>query len=445
MSEIINDRKVFSLREVSLSIQKTISERYQSSYWIKTEINKLNYYPHSGHCYPDLLEKEGSTILAQFRANLWKSDYQKINSKFIKILKEPLKDGISVLLCAYIQYDQVHGLSLRIIDIDPFFSLGELEKEKQNSIIKLKEEGIFNNNKLLKFPFLPKRIAIISVETSKGFSDFKKVIDSNPWNYKFFYMLFPSLLQGEKSVESIVNQLNNIKKLLPHFDAVAIIRGGGGEVGLSSYNNYQLAKEIALFPIPIISGIGHSTNETVSEMVSFYNAITPTELADFLIQKFHNFSIPLKNAEDRIIEISNRMLTSENQNFENLIKQFKFSYSYMLKGGYENINLLTVNIAKSSKNKFQQEKSKILQIYENLKRLCINYQNINIMKLLSIEKNIDLLNPENILKRGYSILLKNGKLINKTSEISEYDIITNIVADGEIISKVKKIKKNTGE
>lgn len=445
MSELINDRKVFSLREVSLSIQKTISERYKSLYWIKTEINKLNYYPHSGHCYPDLLEKDGVAIVAQFRANLWKSDYQKINSNFIKVLKEPLKDGISVLICAYIQYDQVHGLSLRIIDIDPVFSLGELEKEKQNSINKLKAEGIFNHNKLLRMPLLPKRIAIISVETSKGYSDFKKVIDLNPWNYNFFYMLFPSLLQGEKSIESIINQLNNIRKLLKHFDVVAIIRGGGGEVGLSSYNNYQLAKEIALFPIPVISGIGHSTNETVSEMVSHYTAITPTELADFLIQKFHNFSIPLNGAEEKITLISNRILENENQKIHNLVKRFKVSYINRVKSENESLDYLTENITKSTVNVFQNLRNKYQQIFRNLQVSSSNLMKISEINLISANRNIDILNPANILKRGYSFVLKQGKLINSVSEISENETITNIVADGEIVSIIKIIKKNTND
>jgi exodeoxyribonuclease VII large subunit len=294
MPEIINKKKVFSLIEVTLSIQKTISERYKSSFWVKAEMNKLNNYSYSGHCYPDLVEKKDGRVIAQMKSNLWKNDFNRINNNFLTVLKEPIKDGIKILFCATITFDPSHGLSLRIIDIDPAYSLGELEREKQETIAKLNREGIFRNNRRLTLPLLPQRIAIISVETSKGYADFLKVIGNNPWGYKFFYFLFPALLQGEKSINSILHQLGRIGKVTKHFDVVAIIRGGGGDVGLSSYNNYELAKEIALFPIPVITGIGHSTNETVAEMVSFSNAITPTELADLLIQKFHNFSVPLK-------------------------------------------------------------------------------------------------------------------------------------------------------
>ena len=158
---------------------------------------------------------------------------------------------------------------------------------------------------------MPQRIAIISVETSKGYADFIKVIETNSWNYKFFHLLFPSLLQGDKAVEDIINQLRRIEKVKEHFDVVAIIRGGGGDVGLSCYNNYKLAKEIALFPIPVITGIGHSTNETVTEMISFSNAITPTKLAEYLIQMFHNFLVPVQEAENTVIDRSRRLLSEE--------------------------------------------------------------------------------------------------------------------------------------
>ena len=196
---------------------------------------------------------------------------------------------------------------------------------------------------------LPQRIAIISVETSKGYADFLEVIDSNPWRYKFFRLLFPSLLQGDQAVKSIINQLRRIRKVKDHFDVVAIIRGGGGDVGLSCYNNYLLAKEIALFPTPIITGIGHATNETVVEMISFSNAITPTKLGEYLLQKFHNFSVPVHEAEKKIIDQSRRLLSEESKKFRSEIKLFK--------SVVENITITNANdIKHAAKNLFQQTK-----------------------------------------------------------------------------------------
>ena len=216
MSELTSDRKIFSLFEITRSIQKTISERYKSSYWITAEMNKLNHYPQSGHCYPELVEKQDGKIIAQIRCNLWKDDYQKINLTFQRVINEPLKDGIKILFQATIAFHPIYGLSLRILNIDPSYTLGDIEKEKQDTIKRLREEGIFNNNKKLKLPIVPQRIALISVQTSKGYSDALRVFESanKSWGYKFFYMLFPSLLQGDKAIHSIIQQLKNIKRVI---------------------------------------------------------------------------------------------------------------------------------------------------------------------------------------------------------------------------------------
>ena len=174
-------------------------------------------------------------------------------------------------------------------------------REKRASIGALKREGIFQANKGLAFPLVPKRLAIISVETSKGLSDFYKIVQKNPWGYRLETTLYPAILQGERSIEAILGQLQIIASRLAQYDAVAIIRGGGAEVGLTSFNHYRLAKAVALFPLPVLTGIGHSTNETVTEMVAHINAITPSELADFVLQKFHAFSLLTDQAEEQLV------------------------------------------------------------------------------------------------------------------------------------------------
>jgi exodeoxyribonuclease VII large subunit len=467
MSENVNSRKVYSLIEVTLSIQKTIADRYKSSFWVKAEMNKLNHYSHSGHCYPDLVEKSDGKVIAQMRANLWKSDFERINNSFKKILKEPLKDGIKILFCATISFDPSHGLSLRIIDIDPSFSLGELEREKMETLERLKKEGIFQSNKLLKLPLLPQRIAIISVETSKGYSDFLKVIENNPWGYKFFMFLFPSLLQGERSVHSIIIQLRQIRKVIRHFDAVAIIRGGGGDVGLSSYNNYLLASEIARFPIPVLTGIGHSTNETVAEMVSFKNAITPTELADFVIQKFHDFSEPLKKGESIIVDRAKRILADEKAIFSHVIKHFRSAAKTSLASNSAALSkcgssvlqhsrfvikskseLLTYSIRDLSRgvSSLLSNKGKEYEgLIRELKKVSAKYFFENQDAVRHVEKHVNSLDPVNILKRGFSITMHNGKVLKNYSAVSEGDTVTTVLVDGVFDSKVSKSVKLEGQ
>jgi exodeoxyribonuclease VII large subunit len=414
MPEKVNDKTIFSLLEVTKSIQRTLADRYKSLYWIKAEMNKLNHYKHSGHCYPELVEKKDGKIVAEIRSILWKSDFERINSSFVKLLNEPLRDGITILFQAGISYDPLHGLSLRIVDIDPTFVLGELEREKKESILKLQQEGLFDANKLVPFPLIPKRLAIISVETSKGLSDFFKIINNNPWGYKIETTLYPALLQGDKSIPSIIKQLAVIAERTESYDAVAIIRGGGGEVGLSSYNNYNLAKAIAIFPIPVLTGIGHSTNETVSEMVAYKNAITPSELADFLIQKFHNFSIPLDQLQERLIFLSKNKFEQEKAKLQGFAQSLSWS----------------------SKNRLQQEKHNVLILSQRLQLFSKHFLKEQYSSLENITRLIKMADPAQLLKRGFSVTRINGKAVQSIADVQEGDIVETLLLDGKLQSQV---------
>lgn len=423
MPELMDNKTVFTLLEVSRSIQKTIAERYKSLYWIKAEMNKLNHYSHSGHCYPELLEKKEGKVVAEMRSILWKMDYQRINRQFMEVLGEPLREGITMLFQAGISYDPLYGFSLKIVDIDPTFVLGELEKEKRESIKKLTEEGIFDANKRLPFPLIPKRLAIISVETSKGLSDFFKIINGNPWGYKIECTLFPALLQGDKSISSIIKQLEVIANKLEDFDAVAIIRGGGGDVGLSSYNNYFLSKAIAIFPIPVLTGIGHSTNETVSEMVAYKNAITPSELADFLLQKFHNFAIPVDNALERMLRAVRRSFEEENLKLKHIVSSISWNSKTLLLKDKAELNGLKAHLIRFSR--------------QNIKE--------NQAQLQHLERMLGIVNPIHILKRGFSIVRIDGKSVHKLDQVEIGSELEIQLEDGKIISKVINKESNHGK
>jgi exodeoxyribonuclease VII large subunit len=461
MAEKINEKTVFSLLEVTKSIQHTLSDRYKSSFWVKAEMNKLNFYKHSGHCYPELVEKKDGRVIALLKSYMWKDDYFRINSKFIDTLHEPLRDGIKILFLAKITFDPAHGLSLWIMDIDPSYTLGDLEREKQETINQLKSEKIFDKNKMLRLPLLPQRIAIISVETSKGYADFRKVIETNSWNYKFFLYLFPSLLQGDNAVKSLIEQLKKIKKVKHHFDVVAIIRGGGGDVGLSCFNSYQLSKAIAMFPLPVITGIGHATNETITEMIAFANAITPTKLAEYLLQKFHNFSIPVKNAEKIIFGKATQLLNEKKMKFGAEIKLFRSVTDNVLISNKNEVVNLTKTLSNHARFIFKNEKDcletnkvniikgvntfckvkqiAITQLKEKLQLQSLLKTKNAFTEIVGIEKNVSNMSPTNVLKRGYSITLLDGKSVTDISQIKNGDILNTIVHKGNIVSVVNSI------
>lgn len=459
--------KIFSLLEVTKSIQKALAERYSSTFWVKAEMNKLNSYPHSGHCYPDLVEKRDGKVIAQMRSVLWRDDYHRINHNFLRVVKTPLKDGITMLFCARITFDPVHGLSLNIIDIDPVFSLGELEREKQETIEKLKSEALFDRNKSLKLALVPKRIAIISVQTSKGYADFQNVIANNSWGYTFFHVLFPSLLQGEKAVDSILYQLKRIKKVTRHFDVVAIIRGGGGEVGLSCFNNYELSRAIASFPIPVITGIGHATNETVVEMIAHKNAITPTDLANYLIGQFHEFAGPVHQAEEIVVGKARQMITEERLRFRNTARYFRSVTGNILIRSIHTMNTVTESFVRQTKELLETEKEKQASMVHQIRKDTVSFchhrefsirqfelslrkdsaglikENAN--SINHIERSVANMRPENVLRRGYSITRINGKTVKSVVDVQPADILQTTFVDGTIRSEVKSVNKNDNE
>ncbi|OQA00781.1 MAG: Exodeoxyribonuclease 7 large subunit [Bacteroidetes bacterium ADurb.Bin408] len=464
MPEKFNDRVVFSLSEVAQSVQKTLLQRYSSTFWVKAEMNKLNYYHYSGHCYPELVEKKDGKIIAQFKSTLWKDDYETINNNFLHILKEPLKDSIKILFSAKITYDAVYGLSLRITDIDPSFTLGDLEREKQETIARLRTENLFTLNKQQTFPLLPQRIAVISVETSKGYADFLKICSQNPWGYAFFHFLFPSLLQGEKAVDSIINQLSRIRRVKHHFDVVVIVRGGGGDVGLSCYNNYKLAREIACFPLPVITGIGHATNETVVEMVAYRNLITPTKSAEFLIQAFHNFSVPVNKATDTIKQFALGFINEQKykwlhtsrylrsvainalQTHHTFIGNFRQTITmrsiFYISNNKSQLIQYGQSVFKGTKNTLLNSSKFIGLTLTSLKKSHINFHLSHQNALLSIQKHINALDPVNVLKRGYSISYYKGKIIRKYTDLKKDDTITTVLYDGTLKSKIISTQKS---
>lgn len=408
-------RQIFPLSKLTEAIENVINRYCSKVVWVKAEIVKLNHYPHTGHCYPDLVEKTDGKIVAELRGNIWKSNFELINEKFRKVLNEDLRDDMTVVVQATVTYHPVYGLALNILDIDPEYTLGELAKQRAEAIKKLDEEGIFGRNKRLVLPQLPKTIAIISVNSSKGYQDFLSVIENNTWGYEFHYRLFPAILQGERAVSTITAQLRRIAKHKKIFDAVAIIRGGGGDIGLSCYDNYHLAREIAQFPLPVLTGIGHSTNETVSELVSYKSFITPTKIAEFLLQEFHNFSQPLKENVQKIRMGANLLFERQETQLSRLSSSFGFLSGRIL----------------------DREKNKLVSFRQVLISGSRNILKQEAFEIKNLATSVELLSPKSILKRGFSITRKDGKVVTSATLLQQGDLIETEFFSGKASAEIK--------
>jgi len=438
MPEILEDKKIYSLLEVSQGIQAIIARKFPDAYWIKAEMHKLGFYAQSGHCFPELVEKREGKIIARLDGLIWKTDYQNIDRNFKRALGDGLKDGVKILFLAKVEYMPEFGLKLRILDIDPAFTLGDFERERQESIKRLQEEGIFNKNKSVEFPMLPQRIAIISDSDSRGYQDFMNVFNAaeKNWGYKFFHMLFTASLQGDKALATIPMQLDRILKVKQHFDLVAIIRGGGGELTFACYNNYELSKKIAMYPLPVVTGIGHVTNMTVVDLVANQSSITPTKLAESLIQKFHNFSVPVKEAQDLIADRSMRMLSDVKSKFNSEIKLFRSATANLLSRNKNTLKENTQALRKDTLVNLRQLSALLNQHAAQIKSGCRVVIKSGRAELSGMEKNIDNMNPKNVMKRGYSITLLNGKSVTKSGNLKPGDSLQTILHHGTVMSTV---------
>ncbi len=440
------ERTIYKLSEVTASLESVIKKAYTNKYfWIKTEIVRLNHYTHSGHCYPDLVEKEKGKVVAEIRGNIWRKDFQRINHKFRSVLNEDLGDNMTVVVYASVSYHPVYGLALHIRDIDPEFTLGELARQKAETIHKLRSAGIYELNKSRKLPPVPKVIAIISVHTSKGFNDFMSVINSNEKAYMFHCMLFPAILQGNRAVSTIKNQLDNIRKHQKLFDAIAIIRGGGGDVGLSCYDSWELASAVAQFPIPVLTGIGHSTNETVCEMVSYESFITPTKIAEFLIRKYDSFDAFLSESALKAANISQRMLEQQDKELKDGARLFG-AYSTGLLDKQKHLLLRMADELSSRSAAFvMQEHHKLSVAASRISARSAVVLDKAGSDLQFAEEKYNMLKPENILKRGFSISRVNGKVITDISVLNTGDTIETSLYNGKVDSRVEKINPSKQE
>ena len=391
--EQFKERPVYALSEITKSIQAVINRNYSKAYYIKAEILKLNFYPHSGHCYPELVEKEGGKIKTQLRAVIWASQYHTINERFRQITGEPLKEGINILCLATVEFSPQYGLALYIQDIEPIYTLGELAKNRMAVMEQLKKEGLFEANKKLTLALLPKRIAVISVETSKGYSDFMVTLNSKKEQFCFETELFPSILQGEKAIINITQRLAEIEVRKKQFDCVVIVRGGGGDVGLSCYDDYIMAQRVATFPLPVIAGIGHAINETITGMVAYENKITPTEVAYFLIERFQQFADTIAACQQTII--------------------------------------------KQAKAILQEQQFYIDKAQQNCQIWASQFISNAHLSLSHIEGKLTLLDPKNILRRGFSITLLNGKPLTDNNQAHTGDKIVTLLHKGEVRSLVE--------
>lgn len=409
-------RDSISLLELNRQISEVVNAAFDNFIWVTAEISEIRTAS-NGHCYLELVEKskKTSTIVARQRATIWNQRWWLMKETFEVTTGQTLKAGIKILVCVQVQMHEAYGMSLNIVDIDPSFTLGEMALRRQEIINRLTEEGMIDMNKELEMPITPQRIAVISAKNAAGFGDFCHQLENNEYCAKFYIHLFPATMQGEKTESSIIEALNNIYNNVELFDVVVIIRGGGGVADLASFDSYDLAVNIANFPIPVIVGIGHERDNTILDIVAHTSVKTPTAAAALLIDLLGEQISHIEQLKEEMVEaVSWRMETNKNllTRYLSAIKTTQLSLREQL----NHINLLGEKIKTSANLLIERQKQR--------------------HELLG--KTIELTRPENILARGFSITRFEGHAIKDSTKIPDNATIETQTAKGIIISKVQK-------
>ena len=448
-----------TLTELQLIIKDSLYMALPDMYWVIAEISEIreNY---NGHCYLELVEKHPDeiSIRSRVKAVIWSSRYRFIKSFFENSTRESLREGIKILVRAKIDYHEIYGLSLVINDIDPAFTIGEMALKRQMILKKLEEEGVLTMNKELDFPLVPQRIAIISSSNAAGYDDFMKHLTGNSFGYVFYTALIETPMQGNETEAGVIRALEKIAGHLEKFDLAVIIRGGGSQTDLSWFDNYNIAYYITQFPLPVITGIGHEKDLSVADIVAYRSLKTPTAVADFLIECMNNAEISLIEMIKKIIEKSRLILEESKIHIDSsrlklipvarmMISEFKEELSGilidMIRTGKEYImraGLLPVNhksrLISGARSNLSARGTLLTgkkQSLINHSKNCLNNMN---NKIGRFDSSLKILDPENVLMRGYTITSLNGKIIKKSVLLKKDDMIDTRFSDGSVSSKV---------
>lgn len=385
--------KALTLHELNSMVRNAIEMELTDEYWVQAELAECR--ENRGHCYMELVQKEedSHTPIARASAKCWKTTWMMVRPHFERETGQTLHAGMKVLLKVFPQFHEAYGFSWIVTDIDPTYTLGDLARRRQQIIVQLKQEGVFDLQRELQFPLFAKRIAVISASTAAGYGDFCRQLEENEYGFRFEVTLFPATMQGESVEQSIIAALNNIYSQIGLFDVVIIIRGGGATSDLSGFDTLALAENVAQFPLPIITGIGHDRDESILDMVANQHVKTPTAAAALLIDH-------LKRVADRIADARQRIPT------------------------------LALHIINDSRHRIELLQNRLPVAIE--RRLTTQKH-----RLENIAIQLQGYDPVLLLRRGYSITLLNGCAVRDPSQLHPGDEIETRIEKGTFKSVVK--------
>ncbi len=454
-------KDILSLYQLNQQIKAVLTDSFNAPVWVRAEVAEFREN-RNGHCYLDLIEKssDSNQIVARSKAIIWSYTYRMLKPYFETATGRSLGSGLKVLVQVQVEFQEVYGLSLVIRDIDPTYTLGDLEQRRREVIQRLQQEGVFDMNRELDLPLVPQRIAIISSPTAAGYGDFINQLESNEYGIKFYHHLFSATMQGDQASESITKAFDRIYENISFFDVVVIIRGGGASLDLICFDDYWLAYHITQFPIPVVTGIGHERDQSVADLVAHSALKTPTAVAEFIIGHASRFLEIINEYSENLEELArgelddektklasimarfsprvNMIIQQKKHNLEGIVRGLPTVVKYLLQQQKHKITDFVVNIKQFQQQSVITGKAKLIEKQKYLEVLAHSLIKQQKKQLQYFEKDNRLNDPFEVLKRGYTLTYSDGKLIKDGQVLKDGIHIKTRFRDGEVASVVVK-------
>ena len=435
------EQQSISLFELNNLVRRGIKACLPGEFWVQAETSDVRSN-HSGHCYLEFVQKDerSNALVAKARGMIWSNIYYRLKPYFERETGQAFVSGIKVLVKVTVDFHELYGFSLTVVDIDPTYTVGDMVKRRKEILERLDQEGILTMNKELSLPELPQRVAVISSPTAAGYGDFCNQLLHNAPGYIFYTRLFPAVMQGERIEASIINALEQIYREIDHWDVVVIIRGGGATSDLSGFDTYNLAANCVQFPLPVITGIGHERDDTVLDMVSHTRVKTPTAAAEFLINCMDRAAQRLDNMANILYRVIPDRLMREKDKIERLATRIPSSVQMRLQKEKYYFDNIYQRVAFAWQKRMLREEHRF-DVFRNLCMMANSQILREINKLELMEEKIRLSSPDLLLKKGYTITLVNGKALTDVSKLKIGEKLETYSANGRVTSVVENIEK----
>lgn len=430
-----------TLQEFNNRIKRLLADPSVMNCWVVAETTDVRI---NQHCYLQLLEKNPKTgaTVAKIKAIIWGNQFRFLNARFMQVTGRDIGNDMKIMVCLSVNYSPQYGLTVVINDINPEFTLGDMERQRQEILNRLTQEGIIGQNKTVPVPPVLQRIAIVSAAGAAGYGDFMKQLTDNKYGVCFYPCLFQATMQGVKTVPTVLAALDKVEQNQHLFDCVVIIRGGGGTEELNSFDNYDLARRVATFPLPVIVGIGHERDITVLDYVAGIRVKTPTAAAEHIILQAANALAHIGDLSNQVVSIARDYIARAKEQLSYYAGNLPIMAQRIIDTNTLRLQNFIQNIPLHVQRRIESENAQLARQKDAIKNAVAQVKMKETMRLEALGDKIELLSPRKVMARGYTLTTCEGKIMTDAAQLEAGKLVTIHFRDGKVVAGTQSVIKD---